>query len=124
MPDLKNADMNIPNRLQEIIEDFQACKRREKVELLLEYSEKLPPLPAWLKDCQDHMDKVEECMIPVFVFAEQTCAGMFFHFDIPAESPTIRGFAALLCEGLDGASPHDILQVPADFFTRWDFTRS
>jgi cysteine desulfuration protein SufE len=116
MTDLKNAAGYIPAQLRDIIEDFRVCEGREKLELLLEFSEKLPPLPDWLEGQQDHMDKVEECMTPVFVHAEQISGGMSFHFDIPPESPTIRGFAALLSEGLDGTSPEEILQVPGDFY--------
>lgn len=107
---------NIPPRLQEIIVDFQSCEGREKLELLLEYAGQLPPLPGWLHGNQGQMDKVEECMTPVFVHAESTCAGMFFYFDIPPESPTIRGYASLLSQGLEGSSPWEILQVPAEFF--------
>jgi cysteine desulfuration protein SufE len=116
MTDKSPAGEHMPARLLDIIEDFQACEGREKLELLLQFSEKLPPLPEGLRGRQDHMDKVEECMTPVFVHAEQTSGGMSFYFDIPPESPTIRGFAALLNEGLDGASPEEILQVPADFY--------
>jgi cysteine desulfuration protein SufE len=106
----------IPPRLNEIIEDFQYCEGREKLELLLEFSEKMPPLPEWLEGNQDRMDKVEECMTPVFVHAEREGNNMHFYFDVPPESPTVRGYAALLSEGLGGSTPEDILQVPSDFY--------
>ena len=41
---------------------------------------------------------------------------MHFYFDVPPESPTVRGYAALLAEGLDGLSPQEILAVPSDFY--------
>ncbi len=107
---------NLPNRLQAIVEDFQLCEGREKVELLLEYSEQMPPLPDWLPSDHAGMDQVQECMTPVFVQAENKAGGMHFYFDVPEESPTVRGFAAIMAEGLDGASPQEILSVPADFF--------
>lgn len=111
-------DLNgkIPPRLSEIIEDFQLCEGREKLELLLEYAEKMPSLPEWLEGHQDRMDKVEECMTPVFVHAEQEGDQMHYYFDVPQESPTVRGYAALLSEGLDGSTPEEILQVPGDFY--------
>ena len=37
---------------------------------------------------------------------------LFFH--APAESPTTRGFAGILHEGLDGLSAADVLAVPDD----------
>lgn len=106
----------IPLRLSEIIEDFTLCEGSEKLELLLEFSEKLPPLPEWLSAQRDAMDQVHECMTPVFIHAEHDAHGMHFFFDIPEESTTVRGYAALLREGLDGAAPEQVLAVPLDFY--------
>jgi cysteine desulfuration protein SufE len=105
----------IPPRLQEIIEDFKISEGREKLELLLDYAENMPPLPDWLRDNHQSMDMVEECMTPVFVQAELDNGTMKFYFDVPAESPTVRGYAALLGAGLAGATPEEVLQLPADF---------
>jgi cysteine desulfuration protein SufE len=41
---------------------------------------------------------------------------MTFYFDIPPESPTVRGYAAILAEGLHGATPEQIVSVPTDFY--------
>ena len=106
----------IPARLQEIIEEFGWLEGREKLELLLEYSEKMPPLPDWL-DKETNMEQVHECMTPVFVHAENENGGMHFYFDVPAESPTVRGYAAILGEGLDGASPEAVINLPGNFYT-------
>lgn len=106
----------LPARLSEIIEDFQFVEGREKVELLLEYSENMPELPDRLRDEHDSMEPVPECMTPVFVKAESGNGRMHFYFDCPRESPTVRGYAAILAEGLDGATPDEILRVPNDFF--------
>ncbi len=102
-------------RLQRIVEDFQYAEGSEKLELLLEYSRRMPPLPEWLQGHREQMEQVHECMTPVFVHAELRDGGMQFHFDIPPESPTVRGYAALLAEGLNGATPEEILRVPNDF---------
>jgi len=107
---------SIPSRLQEIIEDFSWCEGQEKLELLLEFSEKLPPLPDWLHDQRDEMDQVHECMTPVFVYAETNGNKMKFYFDVPPESPTVRGYAALLAEGIQDATPEDVIGIPSDFY--------
>jgi cysteine desulfuration protein SufE len=106
---------SLPDRLQEIVEEFGEAEGQEKLELLLEYSEKMPPLPDWLNK-DTNMDQVHECMTPVFVHAELENGGMIFYFDIPPESPTVRGYAALLGEGLQGATPQQIVNLPSDFY--------
>ena len=106
----------IPARLQEIVEDFEFCEGREKLELLLEYSERMPPLPDWLNQEHDTMDQVQECMTPVYVQAQTEDGKMTFYFDVPAESPTVRGYAAIMAEGLQGVTPEEVLSVPAGFY--------
>ena len=110
-------DNAIPTRLQAIIEDFQLCEEREKVELLIQFAESLPPLPNWLQEDHQQLDQVHECMTPVFVQAESTNQGLIFHFEVPAQSPTVRGFASMMKQGLDHSSPEEILKIPGDFFT-------
>lgn len=106
----------LPAKLTEIIEDFKLCEGREKIELLIEFSESLPDLPQNIIHNHDHMDQVHECMTPVFVQSEIQDGCMFFHFDVPAESPTVRGYASIMKQGLDGSTPEDILRIPGDFF--------
>jgi cysteine desulfuration protein SufE len=105
----------IPLRLQEIVEEFSWCEGQEKLELLLEYSEKMPPLPERLDKDAD-MKQVHECMTPVFVHAEVENGGMVFYFDIPPQSPTVRGYAAILSEGLRGATPEQVVNLPPNFY--------
>jgi cysteine desulfuration protein SufE len=113
---MSQPSQTIPPRLAEIIADFQLAEGREKLELLLEYAESLPPLPDWLQRHLNRMDNVPECMTPVKLFAQKKNGQMQFFFDIPPQSPTVRGFASLLDEGLREASPEQVIQVPNDFY--------
>ena len=107
----------LPTKLQEIVDDFASMTREEKVETLVAYSESLPPLPERLKEARDRMDPVPECMTPVFLHGEKEAdGGVVFYFDIPPQSPTVRGLASILASGLNGLKPEEILSVPADFF--------
>lgn len=109
--------MALPEKLQEIVDDFALASREEKVEMLIQYAESLPALPEKLRGERDKMDAVPECMTPVFLFAEkQADGGLIFHFDIPPQSPTVRGLAAILANGLNGASPEQVIAIPADFY--------
>lgn len=113
---MTNAAGPLPARLQRIVDEFQTAEGREKLELLLEYAEGLPALPDWLKNRRDSMEPVPECMTPVFVYAETNDGRLRWYFDVPPESPTVRGYAALMAEGLDGATPEEVLRVPGDFY--------
>jgi len=91
--------------------------REEKLETLIAYAESFPSLPDWLKDKRDSMEPVPECMTPVFLFGEkQPDGGIHFYLDIPPQSPTVRGLASILANGLDDSTPEEILTVPGDFF--------
>ncbi len=106
----------LPPRLQAIVEEFQDAEGREKLDLLLDYAESLPPLPDWLAAQHGDMDQVHECMTPLFIYAEQQEGRMRFYFDAPPESPTVRGYAALMAEGLNGVTFDELMAVPGDFF--------
>jgi cysteine desulfuration protein SufE len=106
----------LPERLQVIVDDFQALEGREKLEYLLEFAQSLPPLPARLADKRDEMAQVHECMTPVFIYAEKENGRLTYHFDIPPEAPTVRGYAAILQQGLAGTTPEEVLAVPAEFY--------
>jgi cysteine desulfuration protein SufE len=112
MSDTVNA---IPLRLREIVEEFSWVEGQEKLELLLEYSGRMAPLPDWLNK-ETNMEQVHECMTSVFVHAEMQDGGMIFYFDVPPESPTVRGYAAILGEGLRGATPEEVLNLPNNFY--------
>jgi len=110
---------NLPIKLQEIIDDFAMASRQEKIEMLIAYAETLPPLPERWQGDRAKMEPVPECMTPVFLAAEQQPAGgLIFFFDIPPQSPTVRGLAAILANGLNDSSPEEILGIPSNFYTQ------
>lgn len=110
------ANVELPARLAEIVEDFQFAEGREKLELLLQFAESLPALPAKYAGKIAEMEAVPECMSPVSIAAELVNGGMVYYFAVPEESPTVRGYAAILAEGLRGAPPQQVMQLPADFY--------
>ena len=103
-----------PPPLREIIEDFRSMEPRERLESLLDFSMNMPELPGFLHDARDQMDQVHECQTPVFVFADIVDAGVHVYIDVPKESPTVRGYAAIVQEGLERAAPEVVLQTPDD----------
>ncbi len=108
---------SLPARLEEIVNDFEVCEGREKLEMLLDYARSFPAFPSHLQR-PDEMEEVPECMTPVQMAAEVKDGALYYYFLVPEESPTVRGYAALMMEGLKGSTPEQVLAIPADFYLR------
>ena len=105
-----------PPALQTIISEFQQAEPRERLEYLLEYAMDLPDLPPRLANQRDQMEQVHECQAAVFLHTEINGGQVEFFLDIPRESPTVRGYAGILVEGLAGATPEQVLATPDEFY--------
>ena len=105
----------LPGSLAEIIEDFNAVGPQDRLQLLLEFSRELAPLPAKYADHPELLEPVPECQSPIFLMTEVEHDHVRLHFSAPPEAPTTRGFAGILQEGLDGMSVDELLKVPNDF---------
>lgn len=87
------------------------------METLIAYAESMPDPPVRFQEERSKMEAVPECMTPVFIIAEKDDnSGIVFHLDIPKQSPTVRGLASILTNGLNGCSLEEIISVPADFY--------
>lgn len=107
--------MSLPESLAEIVDDFAAVDGQDKLQLLLEFSRELAPLPPELE--QGAMEPVPECQSPLLLSVDSSDLDKVrLHFSAPAEAPTTRGFASILHQGLDGHSAATILAVPDDFY--------
>ena len=103
-------------RLQEIADDFHDVPDKDRLQLLLEFSQDLPPLPERYAEHRDRMEPVPECQTPLFLAVEVEPDEMVhLYFDAPPEAPTTRGFAAILHAALDGLSAGEVLATPAEF---------
>ena len=103
-------------RLQEIADDFNAVEGQERLQLLLEFSQELPPLPARYAEQHDLLEPVPECQSPLFLAVEVAPdETVHLFFDAPPEAPTTRGFAAILHAGLDGLDAGEVLATPPEF---------
>jgi cysteine desulfuration protein SufE len=106
----------MPEALAEVVSDFAEVQGQDKLRLLLEFADDLPPLPAGLE--QAAMEPVPECQSPLFLHVDASDREhVRLYFSAPAEAPTTRGFASILATGLDDLPAEEILAVPDDFYS-------
>ncbi|MCT1384456.1 SufE family protein [Brachybacterium sp. p3-SID1565] len=106
----------LPEGFREIAEDFNALGERDRLQLLLEFSQGLPELPERYADHPELLEPVPECQSPIFLITEVEGTGReataHLFFSAPPEAPTTRGFAGILAEALDGRSVGEVLDTP------------
>ncbi len=109
------TESTLPSALAEIRDDFLALEQRERLEMLLEFSNELPELPARYQEHPDLFERVVECQSPVFIFVELDDGIVHLYATAPKEAPTTRGFASILVQGIDGLTIDEVLGIPDDF---------
>jgi cysteine desulfuration protein SufE len=107
-----------PEALQEIDNVFDDAAPDERLDMLLEYALSMPDLPEELQSARGTMEQVHECQTPVFLLSTLKEGQVYYYLDVPREAPTVRGFAGILYEGLNGASPEAIAATPNDLYPR------
>ena len=101
--------------LDTLIPRFKAADRQTRLETLLDYSKRLPPLPErYEAEKQQGHNRVHECQTPVYLWVEVDQGRVHIHADVPRESPTVRGFISLLARSLDNQTPDAVAQLPDD----------
>ena len=114
----------MPPKLADIVDEFASAPREVVLEMLLEFADAVPPLPAELRG-HEGMEQVPECQTQFFLKAEVQPDGTVVSlFDCPPEAPTTRAFAGILAEGLAGASAGEILAVPEDLYARMGLSQA
>ena len=103
---------------EQLVAELGELDRQERIELLIDLARTLPPLPDRLAEFKDAAHRVPECQSPVFLFPEREQDTFILHADVPPEAPTVRGFMAMLVEGLSGAPLQEAVLVPADLIER------
>jgi cysteine desulfuration protein SufE len=109
--------MSLPENLQRVVDRFTSAPRELKGQALLRYAKQVPPLPPEYAEDRERLAQVHECQTPFFLATKLDEDGaVHFFFDCPPESPTIRGYAGILQEGLEGEHHSVVLAVPTNFY--------
>ena len=111
-----------PPKLDKIIHLFEMLPEVERRETLVSYADsakKQEPRAGEEFDLED-VRKDEECADTVGVYLQVDAEGKaHFRMTLGPEVQTLtRAMTAILCKGLDGVRPQDVLDLPADFVTR------
>jgi cysteine desulfuration protein SufE len=111
--------MLYPEKLNQIISLFEQLPDSEKRESLIAYAEsalRQGPRDGETFDLED-VRKDEECTdtVGVFLKVSPTRACSFRITLGPHVQTLTKAMTSILCKGLDGISPEEILEVPADF---------
>jgi len=110
-----------PTKLSKIINLFESLPEDERRETLVSYADnasKQEPRDGERFDLVD-VRKDEECTDTVGVYLHVDENKAHIRMTLGPEVQTLtRSMTAILCKGLDGATPREILDMPSDFVTR------
>ena len=111
--------MSYPAKLSAIIELFSGLPDAEKRETLIAYADQAKSQEP--RDGEsfvlEDVRKDEECTDTVAIYLRlDEQGGAHFRISLGPQVQTLtRAMSSILCKGLEGVSPTDILEIPADF---------
>ena len=115
----------LPDSLAEIRDEFLELPEADRLQLLLEFSNELPAVPAKFDGHPELQERVAECQSPVYIIVEVDDGGVVaMHATAPEEAPTTRGFASILAQGVTGLTADAVLAIPDDFPQSIGLTRA
>ena len=65
-----DVTVDLPESLESIAQDFAALSARDRLVLLLDFSDELPELPERYQGHAELLERVDECQSPLFLVVE------------------------------------------------------
>jgi len=110
---------SVQDRLDAIVGEFADLDGREKLELLVDFANGLPPLSQEYEVRKAAEDRrVHECQTPVFLWTEVEDGRAKLTAEVAPEAPTVKGFVAILAEAVNGRPIGDLDALSDDFLDR------
>jgi cysteine desulfuration protein SufE len=110
----------VADKLDQISAEFAELEPRERLELLLEFAEKLAPLPSEYQRQRDAgLNRVTECQTPVFLWAVIESDQVRIFADVAPEAPTVKGFVSVLVDIFSGAKPAEVIATDPNLIHRF-----
>ena len=102
-------------KLDEYLAEFDDLDAEERLEVLMDFGHTLPALGPEHQTLQNRSDcQIQECQTPVYMHVGLEHGSVRLAAYVPEKSPTVRGFVALLVNGLQGTPTEQVLQIPDD----------
>lgn len=106
-------------KLDELLAEFDDADPEDALEMLIDYSDELPAVSSGRQSNSPPPEcRIQECQTPVYLWVDLTDGRARLEAVVPEKSPTVRGFVALLVNGLSGATPDEIFGLPDDLLSR------
>lgn len=105
----------VPEGIQKILRRFATLTPDMTRQALVQYANRLEPLPERFQDLDREQYAVHECMTPVAIYPELVDGRMYYYADVPQSAPTIRALLAMIFEAVNGQPPETVIGIPADF---------
>ena len=105
----------IPEGIQKILKRFATLTPDMTRQALVQYANRLPPLPERFQQLDREQFRVHECQTPVAIYPEVVEGRLHFYADVPQGAPTIRALLAMIFEAVNDETPESVLAIPSDF---------
>ena len=115
MTDTQPTPQQIPPSIDKILRRFATLSPDMTRQALVQYANKLPPLPEHLQGVDLEQYRVHECQTPVAIFPEVVDGKMYYHAELPKESAALRALLAMIFDAVNGQPPETVLGIPPDF---------
>lgn len=115
---------DLPDALAEIRDGFLETPEADRLLLLLEFADELPPVSEEVANHPEMCERVAECQSPVYIYVEVNDDIVTMHATAPEEAPTTRGFASILVQGITGLTSDQVLAIPEDYPQSIGLTRA
>ena len=110
---------SVRERLDELVGEFADLNAREKLELLVDFANGLPPLSPEYQARKTVEDRrVHECQTPVFLWMESADGSARLVAEVAPEAPTVKGFVSILAEAINGRPAADVAAISDDILDR------
>jgi cysteine desulfuration protein SufE len=112
---MADTTSQVPPGIQKLLNRFASLTPDLVRQALVQYANRLPPLPERFRELDPEAHRVHECQTPVALYSEVEDGKMHYYADVPREAPTIRALLAMLFDALNGQPPETTLAIPPDF---------